>query len=170
VGVLGHGLLGALGPQELAAHAQVNDQDAAAVQAQQQLLALAGDAPDLARLQLGDEVLLVLVPADGAHPRHVDGADLPARDLPVEVPPDGLDLGQLRHREPPRPPPPPVPPDHRRVRSPPPAGPTGPATPCAPPPARPASWNGPRPVPAPRRPRTRWRRSAWRDRGHRPGP
>ena len=92
---------------------------------------------DLGALELGDEVLLVRVAADRAGAGDLDGLDALADHLALEAAPDGLDLGQLRHRS-------------ASCARPVVAHARLPGV-AAPPPARPASSTGPRPGPAARR-------------------
>ena len=92
VSVLLRRLARRLGPQQLPAHAQVDNEQVAVVELQQQVLALALDGGDLAALELGDEVLLGLVPADRTDAGGLDGFDALADDLLVEISPDGFDL------------------------------------------------------------------------------
>src|SRR5205814_554104 len=102
----------ALRSQELTAHAEMDDEDVAVVQLDQQVLAPAVDAGDLAALELGREVLLVRVTADRPHAADVHLLDALADHLLLQVAPERLDLGQLRHRRPP--PRPPTPPSSSR--------------------------------------------------------
>src|SRR5205823_982244 len=141
----------------LTAHAEMDDEDVAVVQLDQQVLAPAVDAGDLAALELGREVLLVRVTADRPHAADVDLLDPLADHLFLQVALQSLDLGQLRHRRPP-PRPPPLPSSSRPWWS-------ATARPFGPRPARPASLTDPRPYRTPRRRCRRWRGSAWRDRG-----
>src|SRR5207245_2598694 len=97
VTVLLHRLARALAAQELAAHAEVDDEDVAAIELPEQVLALPLDAGDLVPLQPVDELLLRPVARDGAQPVDVDGLDALARDLLLEVAPDRLNFGELRH-------------------------------------------------------------------------
>ena len=100
VGVLGLGLLDALDPQQLAAHAQVHDQGVAAVQADQQVLAEPADRLDGPPLEQGAELLGAGVPAHRAAVGHRDRLDLAPDDLLAQVLAERLDLGELRHRSP----------------------------------------------------------------------
>ena len=103
VGVLVRLLLGRpFGAQKLTAHSEVDDEDVAALELDQQVLAPAVDPHDLAALELAGEVLLVGVPADRSHAADVDLLDALADDLLLEVAPQRLDFGQLRHRRSPR--------------------------------------------------------------------
>ena len=97
MGVGGLRLLGALGPLQLAAHAQVDDQGRAVVEAEQQVLAGPVDRLDGVALEPGAELLGARVATDRAPVAHLDRLDLPADDLALEVAPDGLDFGKLRH-------------------------------------------------------------------------
>ena len=83
VGVLVEGVLGPLGPLELAAHAQMDDQHVVAVEAEEEVLAGPADRRDGAALEPGPELLAVLVATDRALALHLDRLDPPADDLLV---------------------------------------------------------------------------------------
>src|SRR5207245_6597752 len=101
VGVLGAGFAGAaLGPEDLAADTQVHDEHVAALDADDQVLALAVDAGDLQTLEAAGELLAVAVTPDHPHVDDLDVFDLATDDLAVEVAPQRFDLGELRHPRP----------------------------------------------------------------------
>ena len=96
---LASGVLGALGPQQLAAHAQVDDEDVAAVEAEEQVLAPPVDAGDLAALEPGRRTASCWG-GGGSSACPVTSTvliRLPTTSR-VEVAAEGLDFGELRHQ------------------------------------------------------------------------
>src|SRR3954454_10686536 len=157
VGVLGHRLLGARGPPQLARPPEGDPQHLAAVELHEQVLAPSLDAHELLADQRLGELLALPVTTDRAHPGDVDGLHLLADDLLLEISPDHLDLRELRHPAPPLP---------RSATRPP----TPEPMPHAPPPAPLASWSRPRRARTPAGRGARSRRSASRDRVPRRAP
>ncbi len=97
MGVLGLGVLGRLHPEQLPAHAEVDDQRVAAVQRQQQVLAQAADRLDGPALERGAEVLGRGMAAHGAPVGHGHRLDLLADHLFGEVLSECFDFRQFRH-------------------------------------------------------------------------
>ena len=73
-------------------------QNLVVVQPDQEVLALADHGRDLAALEPAREVLDVLVPADRPQPADLDRLDFAADEFAVQIPADGFDFGELRHR------------------------------------------------------------------------
>ena len=90
VGVLWHRVTRALRPDELARHAQVDHEHVVTVEAEQEVLAATLDPGDLAVDEPGGELLSVVVTPYGAHAVDLDGLDLAADDLALQVAPQHL--------------------------------------------------------------------------------
>ncbi len=97
VGVGGLRLLQALHPLQLAAHPEMDDERRAVVEGEQQVLAGTVDRLDRVALEQGAELLGARVASHRAPVSDLDRLDLPADDFALEVTPDGLDFGKLRH-------------------------------------------------------------------------
>src|SRR5688500_2527316 len=76
----------------------MDDEEVAAVELEQQVLAAPLDARDLRALELGDELLLARVAPDAARAGGLDGLDPLADDLPLQLPTDGFDFRQFGHQ------------------------------------------------------------------------
>ena len=91
------GVLGERGPrvgaQQLAAHAEMSDEDVAAVEPQEQVLPSTAGADQLAALGPGDELVGGVVPANGSRVGDLDLPDPLVGELLFDITPDGLDLG-----------------------------------------------------------------------------
>ena len=81
-----------LRPQQLARHAEVDDQRVAVVELHDQVLPPPLDARELAAVELLGEQLALPVPPDAAHPVDLDRLDLLADDLLFEIAANHLDL------------------------------------------------------------------------------
>src|SRR5262249_57875530 len=84
-------------PEELAAHAEVRDEQVAAVQLEEEVLPLPLDAGDLRAGDARRELLARAVTPDRAVVGDVYLLHPLPDDIPFQLPPDGLHFGQFRH-------------------------------------------------------------------------